>query len=420
MFIYTVRPGDSLFSISNKYNISIDDIRLVNGLEMLNIVPNQALLIPSSTYIVQPGDSLYSIAQMAFVSLEQLEAANPSLNPNDLQIGMQITIPLIEDYAVSTFNYYVTRTPELDAFLISDFAPYSSYIALFDYQFNPNGDIVNVLDDRTAIETAWRNRVVPIVTITNLVPEGFSTELVQQTLNNQTTRTNLINNIINLITERGYGGVNIDFERIATEDRDIFTQFLFELKSRLNEQYYILTVAVPPKTSEDIPWLLGYDYGGIGSVVDLMFIMTYDWHHTESEPGPVAPINEVRRTIEFAINHVPKDKIILGVPLYGYDWPIPYTPDRPGSALSNADAVNLAMQYQSPIQYSDEFATPSFRYVDESGQMHEVWFEDSRSISEKMKIMRDFKIQGLGAWQLTLGLPEGPWILTHFFTIKKI
>ena len=77
----------------------------------------------------------------------------------------------------------------------------------------------------------------------------------------------------------------------------------------------MLTIAVPAKTSEDIPWLRGYDYGGIGAVVDFMFIMAYDWHHAGSEPGPVASITEVRRTIEFAIERIPRRKIILGVPL---------------------------------------------------------------------------------------------------------
>lgn len=420
MFIYTVQPGDSLFSISRKFNIPIEEIRSVNGLEMVNIVPGQALLIPNSIYIVQPGDSLFSIANMAFVSLEQLRAANPSINPDALQPGMQIVIPDISNYVASIFNYYVVRTPELDALLIDDFAPYSSYISMFDYQFSPNGDIVNELNDRAAIEESWRNRVMPLVTVTNLVPEGFSTDLSHQVLNNPTSRTNLVNNIVNLISRKGYGGVNIDFERVAAEDRDLFTGFLLELKNRLDEYNYMLTIAVPPKTSEDIPWLLGYDYGGIGSIVDLIFIMAYDWHHAESGPGPVAPINEVRNTIQFATERVPREKIILGIPLYGYDWPIPYSPSSSGVAISNENAENMAMRYQSIIQYSEQFATPFFRYVEPNGQMHEVWFEDVRSMSEKMTLVREFNIEGAGAWQLNLGFPQGPWLITKFFTVKKV
>ena len=66
-----------------------------------------------------------------------------------------------------------------------------------------------------------------------------------------------------------------------------------------------------------------------------MFIMAYDFHHAGSEPGPVAPITDVRRTVEFAIRYVPRRKIIIGVPLYGYDWIIPYRPGRVAPAISN-------------------------------------------------------------------------------------
>ena len=178
--------------------------------------------------------------------------------------------------------------------------------------FLSNGDIANTLNDLTAIQTTWNYRVRPLVTITNLTPEGFSPELVHQVLNSPTARTNLVNNISYLVTNKGYGGVNIDFERVMAEDRDLFTGFLSELRDRLQPLGRTLTIAVPAKTNEDIPWLRGYDYGGIGSVVDYMFIMAYDWHHAGSEPGPVAPITEVRRTVEFTLRYVPSRKVILG------------------------------------------------------------------------------------------------------------
>jgi spore germination protein len=420
MFIHTVQPGDSLFSISSRYGSSIDQIRAVNGLEETNIVPGQALLIPLFVYTVQPGDTLTSIARKAFVSLEQLKMANPSINPDLLQPEMKITIPDISNYLAGTLSFYVVRNPELDRELINDFAPYSSTISIFEYHFATNGDIANDLNDLAAIETTWSSRVTPLATITNLTPQGFSTELVHQVLNNPTARTNLVNNIFYLVTRKGYGGVNIDFERVSAVDRDLFTGFLRLLRDRFAPAGYVLTIAVPPITGEDIPWLRGYDYGGIGSVVNFMFIMAYDWHHAGSEPGPVAPINEVRRTIEFAIGRVPRRKIILGVPLYGYDWIIPYKPGTVAPAKSNQRLIETAMRFQSPIQYSEEYKSPFFRYKDQQGQSHEVWFEDVRSMSEKMILVREYSLQGVGAWQLTLGFASGPWLLSKFFTIKKV
>lgn len=109
---------------------------------------------------------------------------------------------------------------------------------------------------------------------------------------------------------------------------------------------------------------------GIGAVVNYMFIMAYDWHHAGSEPGPVAPITEIRRTIEFTIAQVPSRKIIIGVPLYGYDWIIPYQPGTVASAISNQNAIERAMRYQAPIQYSAEYQSPfSGTVISRGGRM---------------------------------------------------
>ena len=420
MFVHTIQPGDTLFSISNRYGYPISQLRSVNGLEETNIVPGQSLLIPLYVYTVQPGDTITSIARKAYVSLEQLKRANPSINPNYLQTGIKIRIPDISNYLAGTLQYYALRSPDLDRNLINDFATYSSYISIFEYHFSNNGDIVNNLNDLVAIETTWRNRVTPLVTITNLTSEGFSSDLAHQVLNNPTARTNLVNNIFYLVSKRGYGGVNIDFERLRGEDRNLFTGFLRQLEERLRPAGYVLTIAVPAKTSEDIPWLKGYDYGGIGAVVNYMFIMAYDWHHSGSEPGAVAPITEVKKTIEFARESVPRRKLIMGVPLYGYNWLVPHKPGTVASAISNQNAIKTAMRYQSSIQYSEEYKSPFFQYRDQVGQTHEVWFEDVRSMSEKAVLIRKFGLQGLGAWQLTLGFTPGPWLLRKFFTVRKI
>jgi spore germination protein len=420
MFIHTVQPGDTLFSISNRYNSSVDQLRSVNGLEETNIVPGQSLLIPLYVYTVQPGDTFTKIARKTYVPLKQLRKSNPSLNLNILQPGMKVRIPDISDYLAGILGYYVVRNPELDRSLINNFATYASYISLFEYHFTTNGDIENDLNDLVAIETAWSNRVTPLATITNLTSGGFNPNLAHQVLNNPTARTNLVNNIFYLVSRKGYGGVNIDFERVREEDRDLLTGFLRQLGDRFKPAGYVLTIAVPAKTSEDISWLKGYDYGGIGAVVNFMFIMAYDWHHAGSEPGPVAPITEVRRTIQYAVGLVPRRKIIIGVPLYGYNWIIPYMPGTVASAISNQNSIETAMRYQSPIQYSEEFQSPFFRYKDQQEQIHEVWFEDVRSMGAKMILVREFGLQGIGAWQLTLGFTPGPWLLRKFFTIRKV
>ncbi|WP_088051920.1 glycoside hydrolase family 18 protein [Virgibacillus dakarensis] len=419
MFVYTVRPGDSLYTISQKYRISVDMIRLVNGLISQNIVPGQALLINKVTYTVQPGDSLYEIAQMAYVPLNRLINVNPGLSPSDLQPGREVVIPKLPDYVASTLSYiYITGT-DVDISLINDFAPYSTYYSFFEYHISSDGSLSG-LNELKAIETAWTRDTAPLATITNLTASDFSSELTSQMLNSPSARQNLIHNIYKLVSTKGYAGVNIDFERIKAEDRDMFSTFLSNLHDRLSQENFLLTIAVPPKTSENIPWLRGYDYGAIGASVDFMFIMAYDWHHMGSEPGPTAPIDEVKRTIEFALERMDSTKIMLGVPLYGYDWQLPYNPDTLATAISNQNAVQLAMSKGSVINYSEEDQSPYFYYVDQHGQRHVVWFEDSRSMAKKMQLITEYQLLGIGAWQIGLGFPEGVWLLTKFFNIRKV
>ncbi|MFD2925294.1 glycosyl hydrolase family 18 protein [Halobacillus naozhouensis] len=419
MFVYVVKRGDSLYSISQKYEVSIDMIRLVNGLITPNIIPGQALLIDTNRYVVQLGDSLYKIAKISYVSLGLLMDANPELASTSLEPGMEVVIPEMPDYTASTLGYiYITGT-QADQDLIQNFSPYATYFSFFEYRFLDDGSL-SQLNDLEGIETAWRRDTAPLVTITNLTTSGFSSELTHQMLNNPSSRQTLIKNIYNMVSTRGYAGVNIDFERILAEDRDLFSTFLSELKDQLDRQELLLTIAIPPKTSEDISWLRGYDYGAIGSVVDFMLIMAYDWHHMGSVPGPVAPIDQVRKTIEFALKNVKRNKILLGIPLYGYDWKLPYDKDILASAISNQNAVELAISHGVPIQYSEESQSPFFNYVDQTGQSHVVWFEDSRSIAEKNKLITEYRLLGVGAWQLSLGFAQGPWILTKFFNVRKI
>lgn len=170
-------------------------------------------------YTVQPRDTLTAIAAKAFVPLERLRAANSGISPNALQAGAKITIPSISNYIAGTLSFYVLRNPDLDRELINDYAPYSSSISIFEYHIAPNGDIANQLNDAAAIETTWQRRV------TNLTSGGFSTEIVHQVLNNPTARTNLVNNIYDLVSRRGYGGVTIDFEQVSAADRDFSLGF---------------------------------------------------------------------------------------------------------------------------------------------------------------------------------------------------
>ncbi|GEB77808.1 glycosyl hydrolase family 18 protein [Sporolactobacillus inulinus] len=419
MFVYTVRTGDSLFAISQKFDVPVDTLRSVNGLAATNIVTGQALLVTSDVYTVQPGDSLWTISRMAYVPLSALRQANPTINPDQLSIGQKINLPTIERRVATHFSYSQLRTPALDQSVISNNAPYLTYIALFETHFNWNGDL-SPLNDNAAVLAAWRGRVTPVLTVTNLTAAGFNSALVQRVLNTPSVQQTLIDNMISMATSRGYGGINIDFEGVLPADRNAFVMFLQALKQRTEAANLDLSIAVPAKTNDDVPWVRGYDYAAIGAIVDQFFIMAYDWHYSGSEPGATAPIQLVRETLEFAASLMDRNKIIMGTPFYGYDWPIPFSAQNPGRAITYQAAINLAMSEQVPINYSTTDQAAYFYYTDDSGQNRVVWFEDVRSLFAKAQLVYDSRIAGIGSWQINFPMAVYPWVLTHFFQIRKV
>lgn len=248
-------------------------------------MPEQDLLIPTNMYTVQPGDSLYSISKMSFLPIETIRLYN-GLQSNVLMVGMRLYLPPRAKYLAENLSYMYPTTPEQDELIIRTFAPINTYLAMFEYHILEEGEL-SQLDDEFAIQIARNNRVAPVATITNLTPGGFSPEITRQVLSFPEQRNRLINNIYILLKTKNYTVVNIDFERVREDERDLYTGFLRLLSERLKPEGYSVSIAIPAKTSEDIPWLKGYNFGRIGSVVDFLFIMVYDWHVPSTEPSPV-------------------------------------------------------------------------------------------------------------------------------------
>ncbi|MDQ0897348.1 glycosyl hydrolase family 18 protein [Paenibacillus sp. V4I7] len=417
MFIYTVKNGDSLFSIASQFQFPLDKIREINGLIDPTLVPGQALIVPSTVYIVQPGDSLYEISQMSFLSVDTLRKAN-GLQSDILSIGMKLYLPARIKYPEEGLSYFIPATPEQIEMTTRNFSPYNAYFGIFEYHITAEGNLSTLNNDELAVRASRKHRVAPLATITNLTPEGFSPNVTRQVLNSPELRNRLINNIYNLVKTKNYAGVNIDFEQIRAGERDLYTGFLRSLNDRLNPEGFLTSVALHVKKSDsDYP---GYDYGGIGAVVDFVFIMAYDWHETHSGPGPVAPIDEIRKTLDYAVQRMPRNKIILGVPRYGYDWTMDNGNVLNAKAVSVTAATETAMKYEVPIQYSIQHQQPYFTYWDENGKRHSVWFEDARARAAKFQIVVDYRLKGVGAWQLGLNFPQSVFLVGQFFYQKRV
>jgi hypothetical protein len=101
--------------------------------------------------------------------------------------------------------------------------------------------------------------------------------------------------------------------------------------------------------------------------------------------------------VEYALTRIPPEKIYLGIPNYGYDWRLPYVSgESRAKSISNVEAVELARRYGAEILFDEVAESPYFNYTDEEGGLHEVHFEDARSISAKLSLLSEYSLYGAG------------------------
>lgn len=133
----------------------------------------------------------------------------------------------------------------------------------------------------------------------------------------------------------------------------------------------------------------------------------------------VAPINKVRQVVEYAVTEIDNRKINLGIPNYGYDWPLPFVQgETAATTLGNIQAVQIAVERGVEIRYDEVSQAPFFNYY-ENGVEHVVWFEDVRSMQAKFDLIKEFNLRGGGYWNIMSWFYSN-WLLgDSIFTINK-
>lgn len=248
----------------------------------------------------------------------------------------------------------------------------------------------------TAVRLARQRHLRTFLLIHNY-QGGFDSTAVHRVLTNERLRAKLVNDIVWLVRHYGYTGVNIDLEGIPTGDRWAFNAFLRTLDKKISP-YGLLTVSVPAKTWDDPrnAWAGAYDYRIIGSSADLVMLMAYDEHWCGGAPGPVASLPWVRKVVDYAVQTIPRQRVLLGVATYGYDW------SRQGCrTLSWTEAQKLVSRYGwQRVVWDDRAASPRLVYWDAAGNRHEAWFENEHSLRPKLDLVNDYGLQGIAVWRL--------------------
>ncbi len=430
MIIYTVKRGDTLYSIARSYGTTVSRIVTDNELtdpENLTVGQALVLLYPTETYTVRRGDTLRSIAAVYGVTLNQLWRNNPALGGADLLIpGQTLNIsyetPLLGKLRTNGYTY-----PTIDRSVLRRTLPYLTYLSVFTYGIRPDGTLIPPPGgDDELIALARDYGAVPLMMLTSLTESGtFSNELAAEVLGSEELSDRVIAQAAALMREKGYGGIDVDFEYIPGEYAAAYPAFLSRMRRAMEGG--ILFASLAPKNRADQPGLLyeGHDYGAVGAAADDVLLMTYEWGYTYGPPMAVAPIGPVTRVVEYAVTEIPEEKIFLGVPNYGYDWTLPFVRgESKARSLSNTEAVRLAGERRAEIRYDREAQSPTFGYFTyttdrDPAEEHVVWFEDARSVEAKLRLVQTFGLSGISVWNITRYFPQLWLVLNSLFSIDR-
>lgn len=416
---HIIQYGETLWSIANTYNVSIQAIQQANpSINPYNLIPGTTIYIPPRLHIVQPRESLWQIAALYGITTEALIKQNGLRNPDDIFPGMRLIIPRTKpSIEVNAYSYQADAD---GAKSVGEVGSLLTYFAPFSYMIQEDGTLKPFADEQM-LNAAKSQQVVPMLAITNFSSTAKGSNLANVILSNQTLREKLINSCLQVMEEKGYRGLNIDFENVLPEDRENYNEFLQLAANRLHEKGYFISTAVAPKTSAEQEGLLytAHDYEAHGRIVDFVILMTYEWGWRGGPPQAISPIYQIRRVVEYALTVMPPNKIFLGFQIYARDWKIPHVQGNIAETFSPQEAIRRASRYKAEIFYDEAAQSPYFRYKDENGQAHEVWFEDARSARAKFQLAIEYNLRGISYWALGYPFPQNWALLNDYFNIIK-
>lgn len=416
-----MRRGETLWQIASQYHVDIQSIIQVNQLENPNeLVVGQSLVIPTSgrTHIVRYGETLWQIAHQYGTTVQAIVHANRIPAGAILYAGTPLIIPRTKTTIES--NAYTYQSPEEGAQSIKEVGDLLTYMSPFAYKVKEDATLEPFNDD-AILDAAKSKQVTPLMSITNFTATETGSNVAHIILSNKDLREKTIENVLKVMDAKGYKGLNIDFENVLPADRENYNTFLQLAVDRLHPKGYFVSTALAPKTSADQGGLLyeAHDYPAHGRIADFVILMTYEWGYRLGPPQAISPIDEIKKVVEYALSVIPANKIFLGFQIYARDWKIPHVAGQEAETFSPQEAIQRAAKYGATIYFDETAQSPYYRYADEDGQQHEVWFEDARSAQAKFDLIKKFNLRGVSYWALGFPFPQNWALLNTNFTIKK-
>lgn len=422
MIVHVVKPGENWWKIGSLYGVRVDQLKASNGLRTDALEPGIALLVPVPPaytlrqYKVARGDTVWQIAARSRIPVALITASNPAPGRYGLVPGQTLLLPapVTSRKQIETNAYLILTGGTRDAELIQVYSDVLTYVSLFAYRVTAEGELIR--PKMGSLPTAG---VKYLMVIANTLPSGqFSVETAHSILSRPEIRRKLIQLIVQELKQRGWAGVDLDIERIPPDDRALYNNFVREVVQALKPLGYIVSIAVPPKPYDNPrnEWVGAFDYRSLGASVDRVMLMTYDWGFPQGRPQAVAPVDKIRGVLDYAFSLMDSRKVLLGMPLYGYDWPLPHSPDRPGKFIVNQTALEQALVQGVPVQIDTTAVAPYYFYKTHNANRI-VWFNDGLSVLAKFRLVYEYNMRGVFYWALGFNFPQNWPLLRDLFRI---
>ncbi|NDI35561.1 glycosyl hydrolase family 18 protein [Chengkuizengella sediminis] len=333
-------------------------------------------------FLVESAYSVYGIAKeqglISKIEDKKVLAFYTKYNPQDVSSYDSLILYEKSINSIATSTFSLTESGEIDGLFASEGVDFANGNNISTYAAINNGD-------------------------------GFDPDLASLILNDTKLSEKTINNIEKLLKEYDYDGVNLDIENMHPEDRQVYTQFVQKLADQLQPKGYEVIVSVSAKSSDNpnAAWSGAFDYDALGEIVDYIQLMSYDQNGPWGSAGPVSGLNWVEDVVKYAVSEIDSDKILIGIPSYGYDWNL--NDASKNKTILWSELSNIMTNNESTEMYRDEAAnSPYLTYTDADGQEHIVWYEDSESIIDKVELIDQYGLAGVSVWEIGL-TNDGLW-----------
>ncbi len=234
--------------------------------------------------------------------------------------------------------------------------------------------------------------------VANLVADAYSAELAHAVLTMPAASLRAIAGILQVMRGQAYDGVVLDFQNVASRDRQALSRFVTDLAVQLHDHGRPLTVVVPAKAREATGTTTdAYDLAALGRAADWVIVRTYGEYRSAGPVGPIAPLPWVEQALAFTTARVPSSQVFLGIGLFGYDWPR----DGTGESISMREALGRARRGGAPVQWDEQAETPYFTLFGRT-----VHFENAASIERKLSLASRYGLAGAAFWRMGSETPD--------------